>query len=108
MNGSIGIDFSDLSDPDSYLDRLAKVREHLLQYGVTSFCPSIITSDQHTYELIDDLLQSIPVGGIDGVVGFHYEGPFLSEKFSGAHRKQLLRTATSIQNFTGTIQKNIV
>ncbi|XP_075242892.1 N-acetylglucosamine-6-phosphate deacetylase-like [Convolutriloba macropyga] len=100
INGSIGLDFSDLSDPDTYLDKISRVREHLLQYGVTSFCPTIITSDAHTYELLDGLLSNVPLGAIEGVIGFHYEGPFLSDKFSGAHRKQLLRSATTVEAFT--------
>ena len=107
INGSIGLDFSDLSDPDTYLDKISRVREHLLQYGVTSFCPTIITSDAHTYELLDGLLGNVPLGAIEGVIGFHYEGPFLSDKFSGAHRKQLLRSATTVEAFTGSKVKLI-
>ena len=53
INGAFGVDFStvpnDLDQISLDLDRVAK---GLLQFGVTSFCPTIITSPADTYPFI--------------------------------------------------------
>ena len=45
------MDFS--SDIDSLEEGLLTVAKGLLQYGVTSFCPTIVTSSQESYHKVN-------------------------------------------------------
>jgi len=47
LSGGFGVDFS--SDPDKLEEGLKTVAKGLLQHGVTSFCPTIVTSAQESY-----------------------------------------------------------
>lgn len=47
LPGGFGVDFS--SDTDKLEDGLVTVAKGLLQHGVTSFCPTIVTSTQQSY-----------------------------------------------------------
>lgn len=57
------MDFS--SDIDSLEDGLSTVAKGLLQYGVTSFCPTIVTSSQESYNKILKKIKRTP-GGLSG------------------------------------------
>lgn len=46
--GGFGVDFS--SDPDKLEEGLKIVAKGLLQHGVTSYCPTIVTSSQESYK----------------------------------------------------------
>ena len=77
INGAFGIDFS---TPEVMLskekDGLRKVALALLQHGVTSFLPTIITSQHQTYEQLVPLFKPT-VGSIENgaeVLGCHVEG----------------------------------
>ena len=48
--GGFGVDFS--SDIESIETGIGVVCEKLLQYGVTSFCPTIVTSAKETYHQV--------------------------------------------------------
>lgn len=50
INGGYGIDFS--QDVDLVDEGVGKVAKHLLRQGVTSFCPTIITSPKTVYEKV--------------------------------------------------------
>ena len=51
--GGFGVDFS--SDLESIETGMEVVCEKLLQYGVTSFCPTIVTSAKETYHQVQKL-----------------------------------------------------
>lgn len=94
MNGGYGIDFSqDSKDVDSGVSFVAK---KILEHGVTSFCPTLVTSPPDVYRKV---LPQIKVhnGGKHGagVLGVHLEGPFISLEKKGAHPEQFLRTFSS-------------
>lgn len=80
INGGFGVDFTtNLADVD-------KVSKELLNYGVTSFLPTIISSPKERYH------EQIPLfkphqGDINGasILGLHLEGPFLNPHQNGAH-----------------------
>ena len=51
------------------------VRMRLCENGVTSFCPTVITSSPCTYRLVLPLLQPCEGGGCGaGMLGLHLEG----------------------------------
>jgi N-acetylglucosamine-6-phosphate deacetylase len=85
INGGFGCDFS--RNPEK-IDRVAK---ELLQYGVTAFLPTIISSTPQQYRAVLPLLQPCTYGkGGAAVLGIHLEGPFFSPKYPGAHNPQFL------------------
>lgn len=97
INGGFGIDFS--SEPEKLDHGVRKVAKGLLQHGVTSFCPTIVTSSHESY------LQILPKikkcrGGPHGaeILGVHLEGPFINPMKKGAHPEHLMRTISGIHD----------
>lgn len=86
INGAYGFDFT--QDPSS----IWSVGERLPETGVTSFCPTIITSPTGTIERAQEAMASRPDGyrGAEPI-GLHIEGPHLSHAKRGTHPANLLR-----------------
>ncbi len=73
-------------------DLIQHVAKGVLSFGVTAFCPTVITSAPDTYHRI--LAQFKRVKGDRSrseVLGLHLEGPFISEHKYGAHPAHLVR-----------------
>ncbi|XP_055588340.1 N-acetylglucosamine-6-phosphate deacetylase [Uranotaenia lowii] len=84
INGGYGVDFS--NDIHTVEAGVQKVSKGLLAHGVTSFCPTLVTSPPETYHRV---LPKIPkrAGGHHGatILGCHVEGPFINSNKKGAH-----------------------
>ncbi|XP_010863352.1 N-acetylglucosamine-6-phosphate deacetylase [Esox lucius] len=94
INGGYGIDFSQATD--DVRGGIALVAKKILEHGVTSFLPTLVTSPPDIYHKV---LPEVKVhsGGMEGagVLGFHLEGPFISLEKKGAHPEQHLRSFLS-------------
>ncbi|CAL1269261.1 unnamed protein product [Larinioides sclopetarius] len=92
LNGGFGCDFS--TPKEDIAISINKVAKGILQYGVTSFCPTLITSTPDKYhEVIILFYSSIKHGA--GVLGIHVEGPFINKEKRGAHPVQHVKNLKS-------------
>ncbi|XP_056392277.1 N-acetylglucosamine-6-phosphate deacetylase [Hyla sarda] len=91
INGGFGVDFS--QETDEAGQGVSLVARNILPHGVTSFCPTIVTSPSSVYHKV---LPQITVGdggpGGAGVLGIHLEGPYISAEKKGAHPQHCLRS----------------
>lgn len=95
INGGYGIDFSEFTDGEEelYLKGLDEFSRRILETGVTSFVPTIITQKAEAYKKILPLLAPRSKPNQASSLGWHCEGPFLSPHKKGAHCSGLIRTA---------------
>ncbi|XP_055370880.1 N-acetylglucosamine-6-phosphate deacetylase [Condylostylus longicornis] len=89
INGGYGVDFS--HDVDTVEIGIETVAKGLLSTGVTSFCPTIVTSPKETYHRILPKIKK-KQGGKHGatILGIHLEGPFINPNKKGAHPENFI------------------
>ncbi|TRY64342.1 hypothetical protein TCAL_00846 [Tigriopus californicus] len=94
INGGFGVDFSyAINDQASAQESLVKVAKGILAHGVTSFCPTIVTSSQDKYHAILPWITPTPGSAETGaeILGAHVEGPFIAVAKKGAHTEEYIR-----------------
>ena len=92
INGGFGYDFTS-DDSVAISEKLKFVAKNLLTQGVTSFCPTIVSSNKEIYKRVLPFIQKTN-GGLNGaaILGAHLEGPFISKEKYGAHDEKNLQT----------------
>jgi len=85
INGGFGVDFS--SDVEHANEGLSKVARGLVRTGVTSFCPTVISSPPLIYSSVLSRYRALyrGTGKEANVLGYHLEGPFINKEKKGAH-----------------------
>lgn len=86
VNGGGGALLNDAPEPAS-IERIAAAHR---RFGTTALLPTLITD---TTEVIAAARRAIDacVGRVPGVLGVHFEGPFLDARRAGAHDPALIR-----------------
>uniref|UniRef100_A0A915IDH1 N-acetylglucosamine-6-phosphate deacetylase n=1 Tax=Romanomermis culicivorax TaxID=13658 RepID=A0A915IDH1_ROMCU len=87
INGGFGVDFS--SNGDALPENISKVAMELVKFGVTSFCPTIVSSSPEFYKNALEKMRCFkrhPMGA--NCLGLHLEGPFINKQKKGAHAER--------------------
>lgn len=92
INGYMGVDFS---GPDLTVEGVRKATKALWKAGVTSYFPTIITSDieriKKNFAILAEARKDPEIGA--SIPGFHLEGPYISPLagFRGAHLEKFIK-----------------
>ena len=92
INGYMGVDFS---GPDLTVEGVRKATKALWKAGVTTYFPTIITSDfkrmKRNFAILAEAQKDPEIGG--SIPGFHLEGPYISPLpgYRGAHLEKYIK-----------------
>ncbi|TFK23162.1 Metallo-dependent hydrolase [Coprinopsis marcescibilis] len=86
INGAYGFDFSVYeNNDDDYREGMQMMAEKIIETGVTSLLPTIITQEKSFYPKLLQLLRPFSTPKSATLLGWHAEGPFLEYTKRGAH-----------------------
>ncbi|KAJ3119742.1 putative N-acetylglucosamine-6-phosphate deacetylase [Physocladia obscura] len=94
LNGFFGHDFCDVEHIEESIDVVSR---KIVRYGVTAFCPTIMSSHPEIYQKILPklALQKGRKPDHAEVLGTHIEGPFLAPPKKGCHNAAVFQTASN-------------
>ena len=87
VNGGGGVLFNDAP----LADTVRRIGAAHRRFGTVGFLPTLITDSFDTMRAAADAAERAMVGGVPGVLGIHFEGPFLNAERAGVHDKALIR-----------------
>lgn len=87
VNGGGGALFSDAPTPDT-IERIGAAHR---RFGTVAFLPTLISGTFDTMQEAADAVDRAIVRGVPGVLGVHFEGPFLNAVRAGVHNRVTLR-----------------
>ncbi|KAF9012527.1 Metallo-dependent hydrolase [Cyathus striatus] len=101
INGAYGFDFSVYDgDDNAYKQGMKMVAERIVETGVTSLVPTIITQEKSLYPTLLNLLRPFSTSESATLLGWHAEGPFIEHAKRGAHAPSFLLSAPeSVKSF---------
>ncbi len=110
INGGFGIDFT--NDTINIKENLNHVSFQLLKYGVTAYCPTIVSSRAEVYSKLIPQIKKTSTRTNENIgasiLGIHLEGPFINIKKVGAHEPSSLSTLEygieSLKNTYGPLE----
>lgn len=87
VNGGGGVLFNDAPHPDT-MERIGAAHR---PFGTVAFLPTLITDTFDAMRAAADAAERAMNRGVPGVLGIHFEGPFLNAERGGVHDKLLFR-----------------
>jgi len=85
-----------------------EVSKHKLREGVTSFCPTTMTAPVNKINLALEAAEKAAEEGMGAkIIGVFVEGPFISEKYKGAHPSEFIMENDELAEFLSK-HKNII
>lgn len=85
INGAFGVDFT------TNAENVGEAARRLPSHGVTSFLPTIVSTERSDYRRLISLLQPRAISKGASILGIHLEGPFFNPRFRGAHADKHLQ-----------------
>jgi N-acetylglucosamine-6-phosphate deacetylase len=88
VHGGAGFDVM-----DGTFEAIDEISRHKLKEGVTSFCPTTVTSTPEKTKAAINSVVEAKAKGVAGayVIGTFLEGPFICQKFKGAHPEEWIK-----------------
>lgn len=87
-NGGAGLLVNEHIDAAS----LARILAGHRRFGTVAMLPTFITDSQPKYHAAIAAIAQAVRDGVPGIIGGHFEGPFLNPQKKGTHRVEFLRT----------------
>lgn len=87
VNGGGDVLFNDSPDVETIKTILSAHRK----YGTTDMLPTLITSSTNKMQQAAEAINKCLKDKVPGVLGIHFEGPFLNEAKTGVHDKRYIR-----------------
>lgn len=91
VNGGGGVLFN---QTPSY-QAIEKIGQTHLKYGTTGWLPTLVTDSLEKMVCAADAVAEAIEKGVPGVLGIHFEGPFLSKAKKGVHSESLIRNIST-------------
>ncbi|MBY6064101.1 N-acetylglucosamine-6-phosphate deacetylase [Pseudidiomarina sediminum] len=93
VNGGGGVLFNHSCD----VAGLQKMMQAHLAHGTTAMLPTLITDDYATMAKAAAAVRQARQQKVPGIVGVHFEGPWLAAKRKGVHREAFIRPPTAAE-----------